>query len=329
MPVRQSYHPVLRTAVLAVSLTIAACDSGDSPVAPDAAEPLAPESAAAAPAADWLTAGTGAQILFSSSRSGGTDIYRMNQDGTNVVRVTSFSGEDKTPAWSWDHKRLAFVRYRVDASNVSRPDIYLMNADGTGKHWARSGPSYFNITFPSWSPGGQLLAVSAWVNGDPHLALMDVATGAMFLVNGIDGTIGWEPSFDPTGKRLVFVSEHGTTLETINIDGSNRKVIKKGVSFGSPTFSPDGKRIAYSYDGGGNIDVYVRDLATGSDKRLTSNADWDFDPTWSPDGSRIVFTSYRGGVYPNAQIWTVSSAGGTQTRITHTDKIERAPSWAH
>jgi hypothetical protein len=52
MPVRQSYHPVLRTAVLAVSLTIAACDSGDSPVAPDAAEPLAPESAAAAPAAD-------------------------------------------------------------------------------------------------------------------------------------------------------------------------------------------------------------------------------------------------------------------------------------
>src|SRR5919197_6403266 len=148
MPARQPYHPVLGTAVLALSLTIAACDAGDSPLAPDGAEPAAPESAPPDMAPDLLTAGTGPRILFSSSRSGGTDIYRMDPNGNNVVRVTSFSGPDETPAWSGDNKRIAFVRQRVDASNVSRDDIYLMNADATGKRWARSGPLDFNITNP-------------------------------------------------------------------------------------------------------------------------------------------------------------------------------------
>jgi Tol biopolymer transport system component len=329
MPARPSHHAVLRTAALALSLTIAACDGGESPLAPNAAEPATPEIAPVAPAPELLTAGTGPRILFSSARSGGTDIYRMDPDGNNVVRVTSFSGAEETPAWSWDNKRIAFVRHRVDASNVSRPDIYVMNADGTGKRWVRSGPSPFGITYPAWSPDGKLLAVTAWVNGSPHLAVMDVASGAMILINGVDGPMAWDPSFDPTGTKILFVSQYGTTMETINLDGSGRQVIKKGFSFNGPTFSPDGKRIAYSFDGGGNLDVYVRNLATGTDKRLTTNADWDFDPTWSADGSRIAFTSFRGGVFPNGQIWTVSSAGGTQVRITHTDKNERSAAWSH
>jgi Tol biopolymer transport system component len=73
----------------------------------------------------------------------------------------------------------------------------------------------------------------------------------------------------------------------------------------------------------------VKNLVTGSDKRLISKAAWDFDPTWSADGSRIAFTSYLSIVFPNAQIWTVSSSGGPQVRITHTTKNERSPAWSH
>src|SRR5947207_7652142 len=121
MPARQSQPHALKAAVLALSLALAACDGSESPLAPDAAEPAVPETAGSesAPVApDLLTAGTGPRILFSSARSGGTDIYRMAPDGTGVVRVTTFAGAELTPAWSWDNKRIALMRDRLDASNV-------------------------------------------------------------------------------------------------------------------------------------------------------------------------------------------------------------------
>lgn len=151
----------------------------------------------------------------------------------------------------------------------------------------------------------------------------------MILVGPLGGIMAWDPQFDPTGKKIIFVSLYGTTMETINLDGSGRTVIRKAFSFGGPSFSLDGKRIAYSCRRDGpNSDVFVRNLVTGADKRLTTNAAEDWDPTWSPDGSRIAFTSYR-GTSPNGQIWTVSSTGGPQVRITKTDKDERSAVWSH
>src|SRR6202795_2535796 len=116
---------VLRTAVLAVSLALAACDGGDSPVAPDVEgeTSAAPAEAATESAVGALTIIP--RIAFASYRIGGhPDIYRMDPSGSNVTRVTNFAGDEVSAAMSWDHKRIAFVRRRVDASNVSRDDIY-------------------------------------------------------------------------------------------------------------------------------------------------------------------------------------------------------------
>ena len=70
----------------------------------------------------------------------------------------------------------------------------------------------------------------------------------------------------------------------------------------------------------------MRTLSTGAVKRLTFHSAEDTAPTWSPDGSRIAFSSFRVGP---SQIYTVSSAGGTQTRITHTSTQEAEPAWSH
>jgi hypothetical protein len=117
MPARHSQHPILKTAALALALGAAACDGADSPVAPDGAEPRAPQSTTPAP--DFLTAGTGPRILFSSARTGGTDIYRMDpriafvslrsgksqiwtvsSAGGTQVRITHTSVAEGAPAWS-------------------------------------------------------------------------------------------------------------------------------------------------------------------------------------------------------------------------------------
>jgi Tol biopolymer transport system component len=326
MPARHSQQPILRTAVFALALGAAACDGADSPVAPGGAESVVPESAAPAP--DFLTAGTGPRILFSSARTGGTDIYRMDPDGNNVVRVTSFTGAEQTPAWSWDNKRIAMVRTRIDASTGWYSDIFLTNADGTGKRWARPAASAFEITDPAWSPDGTRLVVVAWIMGAGRLALINVATGDITFISVVlGGPVGYFPAFDPTGTTIVYVGAN-SELETIHPDGTGHQVIAAGPagSTVSPAFSPDGKRIAFGRNVAGNFDIYVKNLVTGTVKRLTTNVAGDFDPTWSADGSRIAFVSLRSG---KSQIWTVSSAGGTQVRITHTGVAEGSPAWSH
>ena len=180
-------------------------------MSPDPADPGSVETAVGAGTPELLTAGTGARILFSSTRTGGVDLYRMAPDGTGVVRVTSFTGPDQEAAWSWSNGRIAMVRDRADATNGTHKDIYLMNADGTGTKWARPTATPWNITAPSWSKDGTRLVATVWLGGDrgnigvPYLAMMTVADGNMsFISDGLGARVGYTPSLDPTGKKIVY-----------------------------------------------------------------------------------------------------------------------------
>lgn len=309
-------------------IVIGACDGADSPLAPDAGEPPAPETGSAGP--ELLITGTAPRILFTSVGTGGYDLFKMDPQGNNVAHVTSFTGTDEMKgAWSADNKRIAMIRTRYDASKVPHTDIFLMNADGTGKRWARPAISSFSITDPSWSPDGTRLVVNVWIQRIPRLAIMKVATGEMsFVSTSLGGPQGQHPSYDPTGKKIVYAGPWGLSLEQINADGTGRKVLISDPlgTFGNPAFSPDGKRIAFDRKVNGNTDIYVKNLVDGSIKRLTTKAAYEVNPTWSPDGSRIAFVSYELQI---PQIWTVSSSGGSLVRITHTTAAAADPAWTH
>jgi TolB protein len=314
----------------AITLALAACGSDDA-LAPDEWESPAAQSVAAADGQTPIGALTATpRIIFGSYRIGAhLDLYRMDPGGNNVVRLTSYSGDESYPAVSWDHKRIAFLRRRVDANNVERDDIYLMNVDGTGKRWARSAPATFAITRPSWSPDGKQLVVTAIMQGVELLATLDLATGALSLVTGWNAPMqGHDGSFSPDGKSIIFVDPTGRIVQQVFPGGDDANLVNLNLPVGHPTFAPDGKSFAYErlVAGTTNTEVFVQNIATKATKRLTYSSSYDGWPTWSPDGTKIAFMSRRSGQY---QIWTVSAAGGTATRITHTSTAEVGPSWSH
>ena len=334
-PTPRSYHLlVARLLALAIPLAFGACGGDDSPLAPTDPSPapaeqtLAPTEQVAAP--DLALVTTGQRILFSSARNGGYDLFKMDPQGYNVVRLTSFGYYASEPAWSYDNKRIAMIRPRRDAANVEHSDIYLMNADGTNKHWARSQPSGFDIRFPSWSKDGVHLAVAGVFGGKPYLATLDVTNGnmAFVLFNGkvIQGNY---PSYDATGKRILYINSTGKRIEMIDpVANTAYWMVQSETIMSSPRLSPDGMRIAFAKLVGLNIDVYVQELWGGGVlRRLTTHSAWDGAPTWSPDGSRIAFESDRTG---KSQIWVMSATtGGSLIRITHTATAEKYPAWSH
>jgi dipeptidyl aminopeptidase/acylaminoacyl peptidase len=75
----------------------------------------------------------------------------------------------------------------------------------------------------------------------------------------------------------------------------------------APSWSPDGRRLAFSLTRGGRTHVWVAPLATLVPRRVTRAAAADLRPDWSPDGARLAFTRSRGG---RTRIWVVRLAGG-------------------
>jgi Tol biopolymer transport system component len=82
-----------------------------------------------------------------------------------------------------------------------------------------------------------------------------------------------------------------------------------------PTFSPDGKKMAFVWSGenNDNSDIYIRDIGSGSMFQLTTNLAEDLSPVWSPDGKRLAFLRAA----PNeTEVYVSPSGGGIHGSIT-------------
>ena len=145
----------------------------------------------------------GRRIAFESMRDstgyGGVnswldpEIYVMNADGTNQVRLTKHLGHnDYTPAWSPDGSRIAYV-----SDTVGHSYIYVINADGTNPVQLTSGEH--EDYDPAWSPDGRRIAFS----GSSNLFVVD-ADGANLTPLAPASIIGGQPAWSPDGLLIAF-----------------------------------------------------------------------------------------------------------------------------
>jgi len=245
--------------------------------------------------ADWHRALTaGAQTVAAATGVElPTDKGRIQRERQTPVTATGARllvnpGKEQhynlAPALSPDGQRMVYLS---DAGLFSI-DMYLANAEN-----------------------GRTIRKLVSATRDPHLESMQFINSA--------------GAWDASGTRFVFgavVTGH-PALRIVNSD--NGDVVKE-VKFPSlgeifnPTWSPDGKKIAFSAQVGGVTDLFVYDLDTGQLERLTDDRYADLEPAWSPDGTQIAFATDRFGTslerltFGNYQLALIDARRGGQIR---------------
>jgi Tol biopolymer transport system component len=259
--------------------------------------------------ASTLVGGGHGQIVFSSNRNGMmSDIYLMNSDGTQAVRLTHNSASNGTPSCSPDGKYIAYSSW--DSG------LYVMNADGTNPSLiAKDGSE------SSWSPDGTQIVYDDR-NDNPQKSNIYIikadGTNPRKLTEGVS------PSWSPDGNYIVFSRYPYSTSEIsilyrIKPDGTDLiQLTKNKLYYVSPSWSPDGRSIIFT----DLHDIYLMNPDGSNWVNLTNGTFSGYlsQAIWSKDGSHIVFSSEQ-------IIYIMDADGSNINRLSDFDARDNFPVW--
>ena len=138
-----------------------------------------------------------------------------------------------------------------------------------------------------------------------------------------------EATFPGKNGRIAYSGFGGGTdtgIYTINPDGSGKTRIPAPRVSGEaePSYSPDGKRIAYQGYSRNASEIHTIKVGGGGEFRVTKSRG-SFEPDYSPDGKRIAYASYEG---PDTEIYTISVEGEGKKKVTNNVRDEEDPSYS-
>jgi PKD repeat protein len=278
----------------------------------------------------------GREILF--SRENG--LYKVFSDGTGEKKLTSTNGKNFTSSYAWspDGSKISYIENRYDDAAGPRSDLWIMNADGTGKKQLLDTVWYRYHYIYTWFPtGSKILYAEIYEEiGGSYWEMKSDGSNKHNLGNmGIANSIAMSPD---TSK--IAVCAHGPADIDYYIDIG--KVGKDLISFRpgliahqtqskqSQIWSPDGSKIVY-YAGKGESyedeksEVYTIKADGTGKTQLTSDSAKDNYPMFSPDGKKIIYVSNRAG---SEDIWIMDADGKNKVQLTSGSAKDSFPVWS-
>ena len=246
----------------------------------------------------------------------------MDDNGSNVSQLTTYTGTDVAPSLSRDRTHLVYESFRFSSF-----DLFLIKADGTGEI-RLTHTSDADETNPDISPDGRTIV---FTRAGSLYAINSDGSGERRLTHSPGNSE--HASFTARGDKLVFESDRGGNrfqIYVMNADGSGQQAITNDAGINaSACFSPDGTQIVYastrqadpSHSG-----IYLMH-ADGSKARplVTSASSVNLEPVFSPDGQKVVFASNRAN--GNYDLYTIRIDGTGLTRLTDDPAMDAFPSW--
>jgi Tol biopolymer transport system component len=236
---------------------------------------------------------------------------------------------DFFPAFSPDGSQLAFVRL-ASTVGFGNHDVWVQPVGG-GEPRRLTSERYDTILGPlAWTPdGGEVLFTS--VAARTAIRRVSLAGGAPQPVAGVGDGAGL-PSI--RSRRMVYRQQTTTSGDIWRIpgrrasapDGEPEKLIASSGDDWNPSYSPDGRKIAFSSNRTGVESIWVSDSDGSNAVQLTSFEAHAGTPRWSPDGRRIVFDSMEAGDW---DIYVIDADGGVPRRLTQWSSDENRGSWSH
>ena len=270
-------------------------------------------------------------IAYISNRTGTNQLYKIDMNGDNEIRLTNDSENYFHPSFSADGSKLLF--YSESAGN---DEIYIMDSNGDNLLNISNSPSNDNLC--QFSHDGSKVVFTSNRDGNREIYIMN-SDGSNQTRLTYNNFTDHSPGFSPDGSQIVFyqvTALDSSTLDAeynvyiIDIDGQNLQNLTVntkyylktnfipdydyGVYDAAPVFSSDGSKIVFTtYYKNHGFDITLMDCDGKNQKRITNTLGSNIAPIFCPFGSKIIFRSHR---YANFDLFLMNFDGTDQVSIT-------------
>jgi TolB protein len=260
------------------------------------------------------------KIAFVSKKGSKSDIYSINYDGSELIKITNHQSIIIAPRWSPDGNLLAFTSFKG-----GRPEVYIRNFKN-GNEKKVSSFEGLNLC-GSFSPDGKKLLLTLSKEGNDELYILEIDTLKLKRLTN-NYSIDVSPAWSPDGKKIAFVSNRSGSpqIYIMDADGNNAKRITyEGKYNTSPSWSPRGGRIAYEGLINNKYQIFSVDEEGNNPLQLTFDAADNESPSWSPSGRQIVYISQKSS---KSKICIMNS-NGLNPRVLHENSNKSVmPAWS-
>jgi len=223
------------------------------------------------------------------------DVWIFDLKNISTERITDNPMTDNMPMWIGN--TLYFTSDREHTLNLYSYDLTTKQTKKVTNH------SEYDVLWPSSGPGTIIYQCGGWLyvyntvtNVSERVPIKIHSEGKQALIAFKDVSKNISSfGLSPSGKRALFEAR-GEIFTVPEKYGEIRNITcTQGIREMDPTWSPDGKTIAYYSDVSGEYELYVQNAdRSGTPTQVTKDSKtWPFAPVWSPDGKKIAFGDKR------------------------------------